>query len=513
MSNRYICLFLAVVCVVAFVSSLQAAVITVYPGTKVTPDGVEPAEWQLNDGWSIVTNKMGVGKIVASGPSLCEAQYEPFKAYELYNIASSPDFPRWSIVDPELVKYNLGRGAFYASCDRFYGQNTTATGKTPSTVWLGTDQHAGQPLAGIKLSQIKTMKYCSFVSGVPTLLAPGVADSSWDSWKGWWYNPRFPIQLQITVQDANGNREQFWYRPYGSDTFIGDCASDGRLSIWEEFDCIGYGRWLSPDYWEGNPTAQFNSWQDILAVYGDWTLVPTSTTYDLYNNQWKSVGFKGATEPPGMPYCTGTGKPINFEVGARFWRFITPSGEQRTWPPESLGFRGQMDYFTLEIDRNEDGDVNDPGESAVYDFEPAPDDPGPRVVYINQSCLNNATQRDTLIEKRGEPENQYDPAANPMKNTKEERLYDVIFKISGRVTERLNPYFVLDDGANLSLPTRVYCILNERWTDPPTANPAQVDQYWSSWGLLERFRPAGSAPYVDKPFIMWTSVGHDKRIQ
>ena len=73
---------LLVLAALALLSALpaSAAVITVTPVTKVTADGVEPAEWQLTDGWSIVTNKMGVGKLYASGPSYCESYYEPFKA-------------------------------------------------------------------------------------------------------------------------------------------------------------------------------------------------------------------------------------------------------------------------------------------------------------------------------------------------------------------------------------------------------------------------------------------------
>jgi len=508
--------------------SLAGEVITVTPVQRLTPPGVEPAEWECTHGWSIVTNKFGVGRIMVSGPAYCEAPYQPYVAYQLENVAGD-NYPRWVYVKDAfgnpIPKYDMGRGAFYASCDRRYGQDGD-TGKTPSTVWIGTDQHAGLPLAGIALRQIKTAKYCTFVSRNPTLLKPGVSDANWDSWKGSWYNPRQPISLQFLVKHPTNSSitpVQFWYRPWGNDAFIGDQACDGRLQIWEEHICIGpgsRGRWLSPPDWEGQPSRAFNSWDELLNSYRpddpqkvpfkDYVLV--ETTGDYASGGFKSPGYKGNTEPPGRPFCTGTGKCLNFEVGARFYRFFMPSGEQRTWYPESLGFRGQMDHFVLEIDRNEDGDVNDPGESAVYDFEPPADDPGPRIVYLNQRCLNDRNGLDTLLEKLGEPDNPYDPGQNPYKDTKESRLYDVLFRISGRVTERFNPYFTLDDGAGLEAITRVYTLDEPdpySWIPYNFVNPGE---YWTSWGLLERFRPAGSQPWVLKPFIMWTAKTHNKRI-
>lgn len=511
--------------------SAGAAVVTVTPVAKVTADGVEPAEWELTDGWSIVTNKMGVGKLSASGPSYCETPYEPFKAYVLHNVAGA-EFPRWEYVldggdwgDPTL-KQDFGRGAFYASCDIWYGQSTTGpSGKTPSTVWLGTDTHDGMPLAGVKLSQIKKMKYYALVSGVPNLLAPAVWDTNWTSWNGWWYNPRFPIQLQFCV-DGPGGRKQFWYRPWGGSTIIGDNCSDGRLSIWEQYDCRddvvdpenppppgSGGRWLCPPYYDGEDFTTYETWNDVLAAYGDYTLVATSTTYDPGTGQWKSVGWKGNTEPRGLPMATGTGKCLNFEVGARFV----------TWRTESLGFRGQMDYFELDIDRNDDGDVTDPGESAVYDFEPAPEDHGPRMVYLSQKCLDDMNTQDALLGRRGEPENKYDLVANPLRINREERLFDVMYKVSGRVSDKSNAFFVLDDGTGLGLPLQVRTMLYKRWQPSMPGVPAYDGDYWSSWGLLERFRPSGEVgwdtsvppvyhPAVGKPFLIWTAKTHNRKM-
>ncbi len=551
MKCRLATLWLALALVALAAASAQAAVITVTPVGRVSAPGEEPTEWELTNGWSIVTNKLGIGKITASGPSVCEAEYEPFKAYELMTVALAQYYPRWTIIDPDLVKQDLGRGAFYAAVDRFYGQSTVndPPGITPSTVWLGTETHAGQPLAVVKLKQIKKMSYYTFVSGVPTWRPPSEvpgSDANWDSWT-WWQNPRHPIQIQLLARNPSFPEDsnwwkQFWYRPWGNDAIIGDQASDGRLSIWEQHNCLAdevvqgvmyrTGHWYLPPYWEPGTVPkpnthtyayEYENWDTLMNEYDPED--PTQTPYGEYelipsSEIWKSPGYKGNTDPSGMPIaCTGTGKCLNFTVGARFWRIYRPHNSSKdpdqssAWWTDALGFRGQMDYFELAIDRNNDGDVNDPGESAAYDFEPAPDDPGPTIVYLNQSSLRNSTV-DKLVRKRGEPENLYDAKGshtnNPDHDTKEWRLYDVIYKVSGRVTERFNPYAVLDDGANLEYPTRVYMVLNNRWETP--TNPMQVDQHWSSWGLLERFRPVGSAPFVTKPFIVWTSKAHNRKL-
>ena len=497
--------------VLAAVESAQAAVVTIYPGTKITADGVEPAEWQLTNGWSIVTNKMGVGKIMASGPSVCETPYEPFKAYQLTNLGGS-NYPRWQISTPITVKQDLGRGAFYASCDRYYG-GTGNSGKTPSSVWIGTDQHGGRSLVGVKLSQITKMKYYALVSGIPTWLAPGSSDANWDSWKQGWCNPRFPIMLTLTVEGPAGRR-QVWYRPWGGHSTIGDQASDGRLSVWEQYDCMNYGVWFCPGDREYDCPAQFNSWGAVIAAYGDYTLVATSTGYDPAGGQWKSPGYTDypeaqVTDPPGRPACTATGKCLNFWVGGRYYQLLRPDEcSYKTWYPESIGFRGQMDYFEFAVNY---GTVQSPDTVDVsYNFEPSPDDRGPRFVHVNQASLNDLSGIDTLITKRGEPASKYDPIANPLKNNKEERLYDVLFKVSGKVVEKSNPYSALDDGANLALRTRVYMVLQDRWLTP--SNPTALNQYWSSWGLLERFRASGNAPYVSKPFIVWTSKTHNLKL-
>ena len=162
-----------------------------------------------------------------------------------------------------------------------------------------------------------------------------------------------------------------------------------------------------------------------------------------------------------------------------------------TWDTEALGFRGQLDWFELDIDRNEDGDAVDASESAIYNFEPPQSDHGPTLVYVNQKALDSG--QDDLIMRRGEPENKYDLTANPLRNNKEDRIYDVMFKLSGTVTDEFNALYHINDGTNLSLPLDIRKMLYKRW------EPALLHSRWrlgsigragACWSDSER--PAGS---------------------
>ncbi len=86
----------------------------------------------------------------------------------------------------------------------------------------------------------------------------------------------------------------------------------------------------------------------------------------------------------------------------------------------------------------------------------------------------------------------------------------MLFKVSGKVAYRLNAFSDLDDGANLPNPTRIYMVLQDRWLVP--TNPTAVGQHWSSWGFLEKFKANGNPPYVDKPYILWASKTHNKKL-
>jgi hypothetical protein len=221
---------------------------------------------------------------------------------------------------------------------------------------------------------------------------------------------------------------------------------------------------LLPDF-DGNPSLSFENWSQVLTAYGNYRLVATSDV-PWSQGGWKSPGWKGSTIPTGNPRCTGTGKALNLMVGARFYTFRWPGESTSTsWWPESVGFRGHVDYFSLGID----------GVEVTYNFEPSPSDPGPDLLYTSQRTLNHPIFQMPAVQL-------------------EHR-----FKIAGRVVERANAYFSIDDGTGLSLPTRVY------WMN----NTAAVGQYWEAWGYIER--PRFTA--VSAPFIVWTDPSHCRRLE
>ena len=391
-------------------------------------------------GWSIEANAGGYGALAAFGPALNESA-DGFKT---------------------PTGLDLGRGAFYASCG-YAGQSGSEYDKTPSTVWLGLDRHNGRSLAGIALNRITSLRYWSFVSKIPT--RHGGNPSLWDSWT-WWRYPKQPVTVTLTIERADGSdRRQLWYRPWGA-TVKGDDLNEKAIGKWQYFNCLTQGRWLLllPDY-DGNPSLSFENWNQVLTAYGSYRLVATSDV-PWSQGGWKSPGWKGSTIPTGNPRCTGTGKALNLMVGARFYTFRWPGESTSTaWWPESVGFRGHVDHFSLGID----------GVEVTYNFEPGHNDPGPDLLYTSQRSLTHPIFQLPAVQQ------------------------DHRFKISGRVVERANPYFSIDDGTGLSMPTQVY------WMN----NTAAVGQYWEVWGFIERPR----FTTVSSPFIVWTDPGHCRRVQ
>ncbi len=435
-------------------------------------------------GWSIVTNQGGTGALTTRGPA----------TYELA-------FP-WN-TDLWGMGIDLGRGAFLATCG-FAGVNPPED-NTPSTVWLGLDKFNGQPLAGVRLDRIKTMTYYAYVSKIAT--RHGGDSTLWDSWT-WWRFPGQPIMLQITCQapasfpyGAPYNRAQLLYRPWGT-TIKGDDLNEYVVGLWTFYDCINQGRWmLSPGNHNQSPVP-YESWADALSApidvgdyhgsLAEWTLMATSYSYEgTYGTGYKSPGWNNSTSPPGWTNTTGTGKTLNFEVGARLFQIKWPGATTMTaWWPESALFRGHMDFFTLGIDKNSNGHDNDPGEKFTYNFEPADTEPDPRIAYVNQSVF--ATNRDGVLRARPD-----------------DGIFDNLFKVSGWVTATGNlagnPWFELDDGTGLTRPTRVYTQRIQTGDEFGLA----VGQRLEAWGLAER--PRWTA--VGAPYLLWADVSNVRQLQ
>jgi len=361
---------------------------------------------------------------------------------------------------------NLGRGAFFATTD-FGGSDGT-----PPSAWLGLDTFKGEPLAGIALRRITKMEYYAYVAHIPVATSN---PAHWDSWKAWYKYPRNPISLQLTAESPDGKqRKQFWFLPWHARSVKGDnCGMNAKA--WLRYDCIAFnspgpnmvGRW----YTYGPPEREFAAWADVVAAFGDWRLIPTSDA--VWPAGWKSAGWDETTSPPGAPTSTATGRCLNFEIGARKTRTDIFFEADLTWRNFYQGFRGYVDRFTLGID----------GDAVTYDFEPAADAKPAAVPR-----LTNAEAYDRAAKR---------PAAH---------RYEIV-EIAGQCVERNAAVFKLEDGSGRIIEGILY-----KGTGTKTEhgeNPAQVGEWWSVRGYLERpvFEPA------DGPLCIWTAASHMKKMK
>lgn len=327
----------------------------------VSPDNAQ--------GWSVKVNKNGLAYFTAGGPVLYE---------------TATGFPS-------------GRGAFYAVC---MSGGVSSTDKTPDTVWLGLDTFNGQPLAGVKLNQIKTLRYTSYVSDMPTY------NATTNEWK----YPRQPICLQFVITDG-ANRRNLWFRPWSNKPeghgYGGNPAD--QMAQWITYDCINCtpqftgpkngGYTITPLWNEPVTNRIFYNWDEVCGYFGEWTLVPTAPPGDPLC----SAGWDGSTDPVGSVTATATGMPLNFEVGARkyIYKDIWGKTVATNWFPESVNFRGYVDTFTMGIDF---GTPEEPNVvETTYDFEPAAAAKAPRLVALNlrSICEGEAISGGSTNERTG----------------------------------------------------------------------------------------------------------------
>ena len=158
-------------------------------------------------GWSIETNARGWG-------ALCPWGLRPTRTTILAHRSepmSHTPFPG-------------GRGSFYATCDYFKATAPIIQNdNTPSTVWLGTDQWNGSPVAGRTLGSITEMDYYQLHLQGAAAMAGGKIDELEGGPRmagGTVGSSRFPWTLTAESPDKT-ERRQFWYRPDGGN-YVGD---------------------------------------------------------------------------------------------------------------------------------------------------------------------------------------------------------------------------------------------------------------------------------------------------
>lgn len=280
-----------------------------------------------------------------------------------------------------------GNGAFYA----WLGWEAGDYVSTPASAWLGLDRFKGQSLAGIRINQIKRLEYTTYVSGLYNMNASGALDYQRRY-------PRQPFMVTLTTYKPNSTtRRQLMLRPWGHvnrSSDLGNPFQTNRrqwftvdaINMFSDPDHMGLG-WKAPRWycWYLNnnnyPDNDFENgiyanWDEVLAKFGTQTLVPTSTAWDPGNGQYKSAGWDNTTVPVGDWTATATGKCINLWVGAR----KAGNTELPSWINESMNFAGYVDTFTLGIDLNNDGELDEDTEVVTYDF--ASDDPEPVTVAV-----------------------------------------------------------------------------------------------------------------------------------
>lgn len=533
---KYAALALAAIAALALPAAADVVTVVPDPQPSDLPVGqVGLGETTLTRGWSIVTNALGWGKLSTYGPSTYQSRSGAFYAQH------------WTNRDPWFADQDLGRGAFYATTDFFKATAPLLSGDwTPSTVWLGTDQWNGQSVAGKTLGSITSMGYFSFASKTPTWNGGLKSDEEWWGKISWWRGNLQPIQLILTIQSPDGSEtRQLWYRPWG-----GNYAGDNGLSEpgskkgrWHYLNCLTMGKWYMPctgttpnnlEYgWPDDPYSwpivmDFQLPDGPLPAFREWKLVSTA----------KTPGWNDQTQPTGTINATGTGKPINFFLGARV-SLVTQATEVRSedgltyplsdtclflqfnpgypeintetglpyppfsknWAGCSNGARCQMDYFTLGFDNVDE----------TYNFEPPASDPLPHIISCSHKSL--------------------DVLRSPIMSTCNQWTGN-LFRVTGKVSACNNQYFELQDGSALTYVNSGYFDddgIDDDWVFQTLPGGIRVyiqpelfrdDPYWISIGdritavgYIEPLRFAFPDPpelgrAAGSPLMMWTNMNY-----
>jgi hypothetical protein len=495
-----------------------ADTVTVMPDPQPTDTPVGQiglGETTLTNGWSIVTNAKGWAKLCSYGPSTYQSRTGPFFAHYLdwYNDVWHGDT-------------DFGRGAFYATTDMFKATAPIMQNDwTPSTTWLGTGTWKGASVAGRTLNSIDKMEYFSFGGKTPSRYEGKKTELEWWGKASYMRGPQQPIQLQLTVQSPDlSQKRQLWYRPWGYN-FVGDdglTEPGSQKGRWQWFNCLvarpgGEGKWYMPQTGSSASTTElgWDTWDEMkLAQLPDGTPALGSWVVADPANIVKSPGWNAQTVPTGCVNSNGTGKPINFFLGARVSRVnaivddygqttsdasLFLQGTNISWVNHTHGARAQVDHFTLGFS----------GEGTeTYDFEPPSNDPAAHIMTASHRSLD-LLRSPTMF------------AANQWNGN--------LYRVTGRVAAQLdsvNQYFLLEDGSMLTYTNSGY---EPDYIYQTLPGPIRVylpddgfrgDPWWIStgdWvtvhGYLEPLRyafpsPAGYPRDPNSPLCLWTNVSN-----
>lgn len=508
-------LHLALAAVVLFAClPAGAATVTVMPDPQPTDTpvgGVGLGETTLTHNWSIVTNALGRAELSTYGPSTYQSRTGPFFAHYLdsYNDVWHPDT-------------DFGRGAYYATNDMFKATAPIMQNDwTPSTTWLGTDTWKGAPVAGRTLSSITTMEYFSFMSKTPTKTGGLKNELEWWGKASWMGGPQQPIQLQLTIQSPDlSEMRQVWYRPWGYNVTGDDGLTEpgSKKGRWQWFNCLAQGQWYMPCTGTTPNTLEYGweTWGEMcsfqlpdgpLPPFGQWVLADPAAIS-------KTPGWNEQTVPTGTINATGTGKPINFFLGARISRVYSAldeygeeipntglflQGGNISWCNHMNGGRAQIDHFKLGFGAE---------GTETYDFEPPLDAPPVRILSASHRAM------DILRSPTMHAGNEW--SGN-------------LFRVTGRVAPQdssVNQYFLIEDGSNL---TYMNCGYDPLWIHQTLPGPIRVylpddffrgTPWWIStgdWvtvvGYLEPLRyafpsPASYPRIPHSPLCLWSNINN-----
>jgi hypothetical protein len=260
-------------------------------------------------------------------------------------------------------------GAFYGDC----GYSGSGTGQVPGSCWLGTDSIEGRSLDGIPCKFITKLTYSTYLA-----------------WRGCEFpnTPPYPQghpamqpwQLQIAIRKGGPSDPNFRWLMFRPNGLLGNDFQTSRYERWITWDC------LSPNaIWYEAFTGKQGNWDfwfnPVTGYYKNAVLAnPCDPTPNASWDMSTSCGAAGG-------FWTGTGKALNFEIGARKQTANIFGRSSWAWWRESFRALSFLDNFTIEaIDTSDPSNPVTLIPETTYDFELDPTRPHGQYGLTNAAC-------------------------------------------------------------------------------------------------------------------------------